>query len=135
MKIFELFDRPLTWTITRNSSTTKIIEFSTSNNSLYTVIIDVNSAHSGIIWEINFARITSDGKETSITNSGDQYETFSTVLNILDYFITQDPPRMIMFVGEEPSRQKLYITLSKKLAAEYGYDFRNVGGFFQLRKK
>ena len=142
MKLLELFDKPSFWTLTQDDPERKAAKFITTGGASYTMSILIGAeGPTDQVWDLGFAKYEtgkkpSDGVTTGISGTGETFEVFSTVLDFTAHFIEQDPPSKIEFIGSEPSRQKLYLALCKKLAAKYGYTFiQEHGELFTLVKK
>ena len=62
---------------------------------------------------------------TGITNTGDSFQVFSAVVNIIQEYITKHNPQQIMFAAAEPSRVKLYKRLAGKLPGYHTESWKN----------
>jgi hypothetical protein len=60
-------------------------------------------------------------KRTSITGAGDAAKVFWGVAKTIDMFVKSHKVNMLKFGASEPSRQKLYTVLSKRLAETLGW--------------
>jgi hypothetical protein len=60
-------------------------------------------------------------KQTSITGAGDAAKVFWGVAKTIDMFVKSHKVNMLKFGASEPSRQKLYTVLSKRLAETLGW--------------
>ena len=135
MKLLELFNRPLEWEIKTNTGSTTVLAFVTSGNNNYEVHIDHSERPNGEIeWSIAFGQLSGGSAVTDITSSGNEFEVFSTVLDILTYYIDEKDPDEIVFSGKGGSRQKLYTALIKKLSSKYRYNLSIHGNTYILEK-
>lgn len=63
-------------------------------------------------WEVDFGVIGSDGSmDWNVTNKGDAFKIFATIIEILKNFLTKSKPKSFYFTAKEPSRKKLYQTM------------------------
>lgn len=74
--------------------------------------------------EITFSARVNDpthGKSGTmgITGKGDAPRIFGTVLQAISDYLSQNHPEYIMFTADEPSRQKLYSHMVRRLAQQY----------------
>lgn len=113
----------------------KIYEYEFQNKSGLTYVSEF--AQQPTHYDFEFAVLyDADGnsidRPMNITNTGDQFRIFSTVLKSFDMFIEQRPGvRVIKFTAESPSRKKLYERLVKTLAKKHGvnYDIDKTAGW------
>lgn len=88
------------------------------------------------LWQVEFYRNNSQ----SITNEGDAYRVFATVLSAIQQFIKEEHPWRIIFSANkdvEPgqnsqSRAKLYSTLVSRYARAWGYEIFIEDSFSQV---
>lgn len=63
-------------------------------------------------WETDFSLRTKGGDiRWDITNKGDAFKIFATIIKILDNFLVKEKPKSFYFTAKEPSRRKLYQTM------------------------
>jgi hypothetical protein len=84
-------------------------------------------------WELYFSV---DG-ETDVTGEGDGIAIFSTVLSVIEDFITSQDPKVIEFSIDpfEETREKLYDRMVKRFSAKVGYRFRKEISLYRLVRK
>lgn len=145
--ITELFDKPYPFKLkgkdvlfTTGEFLRYVTEIRLPDKTLLKIeISNMGSNH----WDLDFKR---DGV-FSKTGQGDQMKVFATVIAVLKEFIKLKSPRRITFTAEkenhkqtnDSSRERLYNTLAKKFANEFGYSLRLtrsvIGTLFSLEKK
>lgn len=108
MRLFELFDKVADWKYTKKGQLT-VAEFDTGNNT-YEVDFDAYSEPVKVLFTLK-----GHNDSTGITDTGDQYIVFSTVLAVVQDYITTNNPDSFRFSAEEPSRIKLYDRIIKRL--------------------
>lgn len=121
MRIKELFTQPFKWSWFSQSDEEAIAHFSTGKmdymvNFIYNESRDPKDRG----WIVEFSASMPDGM--GITGSGDSAQVFATVIEIIKKFKQSHPKAMLMFSAAEPSRQKLYLSLVKKLSSSYTVD-------------
>lgn len=67
-------------------------------------------------WEIEFEDTESG---YGVTGKGNAAVVFSTVLDIMDFFIRRVVATRLIFSAEEPSRKKLYAAIVKRLLPKW----------------
>ena len=92
--------------------------------------------------EIIFSRGKPSGYKhsTQLTNTGNQFKIFATVMVMAKEYIKKNSPEKIIFTAKEKSRQSLYGKLIKKFAGQLGYKVSDIcntrsGLEFRLRKQ
>jgi hypothetical protein len=65
---------------------------------------------------------TVDGKAT-ISNTGDMYRIFSTVISIMQAYISSNPNNDIIFTSNERSRTMLYTRLLTKYGIKFSTEY------------
>lgn len=120
MRITEVFDQPYPWKWNDQSSQR---QWTASFADVF-VIFEVDY---DMQWELTFARKGS----MAVTGEGDQFKIFATVIDIAKDFIKLKRPKVLKFSAEKEdlktkstSRPKLYSSMVKRFANQYGYDFR-----------
>ena len=111
----ELFDRPYNARLYNSSKDMLIYEFTTDKGEEYRVYFDTSPDRKVVnVSFFNDAR-------AEITNTGDEFRVFATVINLLDQYIKQHEPKTILFsaYADDPSRIKLY----KKMGMGVGQKF------------
>lgn len=121
MLIQELFTQPFKWEWVYQESHYYTARFSTGkfryevNFELYDEAMNT--------WNIEFnidpvavAGKNIPGRQFGITKTGDAAQVFATVIEIIKNFKKVNPDTTLRFTAEEPSRQKLYLSLVKKLS-------------------
>ena len=123
MRIQELFTQPYDWNWFSQSNEEAIAHFSTGKVD-YSVNFTRNFYPDSeqTEWFVEFAASTPQGRSYSITKTGDAAQVFATVLDIIKQFKKSHPKQFLLFSAEEPSRQKLYLSLIKKLSSSYTVD-------------
>lgn len=118
-KLFELFDAPLK--LYKDDEEDGVYYFATKNGGEYSIHLlngsyfNKNRKLVGHAIEVEFGR--RDGKRwvLDVTNTGEQYAVFSTVLAALREYMKTSDRNYVMFVGslKDNGRVKLYDTLAK----------------------
>jgi len=77
---------------------------------------------------------------TQVTNSGNEFRVFATVMDMTKKFVRTVEPDRINFSAKEKSRTKLYKTLIRKFATTLGYSLEHMdddpgGVTFYLKRK
>lgn len=76
-------------------------------------------------WDVSFSLGTEKtGSTFGISKTGNEFEVFATVKDILKEFISRYDPQYIKFTADEPSRIKLYGTMLKKFTPP-NFNFQN----------
>lgn len=114
MRIQELFTQPFAWKWTDQSGGLQKAEFSTGKIQ-YTVNFylfeeDIDE------WLVEF---DAGPSAFGITGTGDSAQVFATVIDIIKKFKQTHPKSRLKFSASEPSRQKLYLSLVKRLSPQY----------------
>lgn len=76
----------------------------------------ISERNNGIITVISFAQVKESGLDDGITKTGNAMMVFGTVIEIILEYVEKHKPRKVLFDSKEPSRNKLYRALIKKLA-------------------
>jgi len=76
------------------------------------------------------AKVSSYGDEWSevkhgVTGTGNAYAVFSTVINIIEDYLKNNPAKYLRIVAEEPSRRKLYARMVQAMSKKNVYTFEN----------
>lgn len=77
------------------------------------------------------------GGRLDVTGQGDALKVLATVISAVKLFLEENPnPEKLIFSADEPSRQKLYRRMIKKIAPTLGYEVdADRGHVFQLKRK
>lgn len=122
MLIQELFTQPFKWIWVDQESQYYTALFSTGkfqyevNFELYDEAMNTWNLEFNIDPESIRDRIVPGGA-FGITKTGDAAQVFATVIKIIKNFKKINPDSTLRFTAEEPSRQKLYLSLVKKLSS------------------
>ena len=88
--------------------------------------------------EISFAMVTPRGEEAyDLTYTGNQYKVFSTVIAIINNILnSRHDIKVIYFVADEPSRQKLYQRMAQRLVnySQWKMVYQTKKRYWLLRK-
>jgi len=68
-----------------------------------------------------------DEAKHGITGTGNAYVVLSTVINIIEDYIKNNPAKYLRIVAEEPSRRKLYARMVRAMSKKTVYTFENEG--------
>ena len=79
-------------------------------------------------WQIDFTK----NDELDASREGDEFAIISTVLRIIQEFVSKEKPKMIMFdagksgrgLRNKDTRSNLYKTLVKKFSSKIGYTYK-----------
>lgn len=121
MKLRELFDPQSAYNIEWHHGQAR---FSTEDGRQIRVSFHDQNLSSTSLVEITFSARVDDplhGKSGTmgITGLGDAARIFGTVLQSITDYLGQARPEFIMFTADEPSRQKLYSHMVRRLARSY----------------
>jgi hypothetical protein len=87
-----------------------------------TYIVEFNATGMGEYIVDFYLKLNKNQYDSGITNTGDAFAIFSTVLAIINEFVKKTRPFTgLEFTASEPSRQKLYQHLIKRFASQ-GWD-------------
>jgi hypothetical protein len=125
MKIFEVFDSPYSAKLPRaNSAGDYVIFVTLPDGSRLDILFERDEASSYIV---QFSK----NRSYDLTNEGDAYKIFSTVLKVIIEFIEKVIPYKITFGADKETgdpdtktptgRVKLYDRMVKKYADKLGY--------------
>ena len=129
--VLELFDNPYSFTTVIDRAEYKEFEFNANGRS---IVVDITIMEKDT-WEVSFhkkGKISDADKypRYTLTNNGDQFKIFSTVIDIIKHFISkQKDLRVLEFNASkvddevETGRGRLYNSMVKKLSSENGFDF------------
>lgn len=117
--LLELFDRPAQWKMTANRPS--YVEYKSNVNDKNLTVsfyFDDDDNH----WSVTFA--TDLG--TDVTGEGDEVVIFSTVLDIIDDFVSLKDPEKIFFMADKnktgrDSRIRLYDRLIRQYVPSIGF--------------
>lgn len=129
----ELFNQTYTWAWIYNGGERRVAEFETDAGQ--SVKVSFGVAEKGIL--IDFSR---DGSQ-STTGDGDAYKIFATVFDVIEDYINDVNPEVLIFSAEKKSgtrmmsRINLYTRMVKKFANNAGYDFEIIEDGIQARYK
>lgn len=133
MRIDELFDKPAPykWIYNTNDYHQAIFEINNKTYSFEASEID------DFTWEIVFALSKGENNRydsVKITNTGDQYNVFSTVIEILKNLMSTVGVHKLVFSSAEPSRTKLYHKMVDTLLPNWHKSFDKESGIFTVSK-
>lgn len=104
MLLNEIFDKVSPWMTIKQDKHT------------YSALFNVNGkkyvffATGGFgVWGIMFYLLTDDDARIDITGSGNQFEIFSTVIDIIKHFISIYNPQVVEVDAVEHNRKRLYV--------------------------
>jgi hypothetical protein len=122
MKLYEVLDKPFSYNWHQKLDDDWYGRFNVGENDLISVTFEEELSGEGAI-EIVFSRgkRTGAGHSTSITNTGEQFKIFATVMAMTKEYVKQKSPDKIKFSAKEDSRIKLYGKLIKKYSKSLGY--------------
>jgi hypothetical protein len=121
MKLRELFDPNDAYQIAWAHGQARFL--TADNREIRVSFHDLNLSSTSLV-EITFSARVNDpthGKRGSmgITGKGDAARIFGTVLQAIHGYLAQHTPEYIMFTADEPSRQRLYAHMVRRLARTY----------------
>ncbi len=131
-KFFELFDFKNWQLITKNNQIF-LAEFYVNDIHYQCSISNFNTIKKS--WQIAFYKIDTDLKVyvnlTSDYTSKNANKVFSNVIDIVDSFIKEYNPNLLIWISEEYDRNNLYERFGKLLNKKYGFTY----GFKFLNKQ
>lgn len=116
--LLEIFQKVLNYEQTSYYDTKRYV-FKTPENNLYAInFFETDSDDS---YEVIFVQRNDGNIRVSITNTGESFIVFSTIIAIIEEFIQKYKPNKLKFSAKtnEPSRLKLYKALLNKFANQY----------------
>ena len=124
--ILEVSGKPKNWKYLTNSNNRVVADFQI-NNLIYTFI--ANDLENDSTWDIEFrtdpiddnAKIDSYG----ITNTGNQYAVYVTILDLINKFVQQHDPEVMIWQAEEPNRKKLYLRIIAQSFPDWKVELHN----------
>lgn len=124
-RLDELFTSSAKWKVRSSGRRHFSADFITSNGQNYDFeVLD------GSVSFYNLSR-----RSYEITKTGGEFEVFSTVLEILDYWVMTQEPDYFNFEAKEPSRARLYKAISKKFVKNHPeYTYREMPSDGMARK-
>lgn len=115
MLLFEIFNQPVKWKYTYGSPTAIEADFQVNGKSYTVWANQIDDSQYDDIWVVEFALVPTGGfNRYEITNTGDEYIVFSTVIDIIKDIEDKYQMRAFSFLAKEPSRMKLYQRLVKR---------------------
>jgi hypothetical protein len=107
------------------------IEWKSNMGAVYATAIDHNT---GKQIEIHFWQLPKDAVEIDfmvdesyqMTNKGDQFIVFATVVNAIKEYDERYAPKYLIFSAKEASRKSLYTQMVKRLAPTVGYSIGTI---------
>ncbi|MCK9369748.1 hypothetical protein M0R04_07580 [Candidatus Dojkabacteria bacterium] len=128
MLLNEIFNIPYKWTWNYKDSSHFEAVFLSDSGIKYSVKGAAVRAGCGQRWVIAFSQVDYKNNQDvyDITNTGDAYKVFGTVVEVLSAFIEEQSPSAITFVGKEANRMQLYKRMvrnmlpSWKISDEHG---------------
>jgi hypothetical protein len=118
----EVFDSELSsdnWKVVKKNSNYMRIDFVVANEPYEFTIEDRFKKHPGIFEAVFYHADSRD--DIGIIGTGNAFQVFSTVAQLLQYAIKEMRIKAIYFTAEEPSRVKLYRSLCKYFAAKLNW--------------
>jgi len=118
-QINELFDKPARWQMTRNRPDSVQYKSNVNGKNLLVLFqFDDDYEH----WSVTFATDLT----TDVTGEGDEVAIFSTVLDIIDDFVTLKDPEKLFFMADKnktgkDSRIRLYDRLIRRYVPSIGF--------------
>lgn len=142
MRLNEIFKSKIDWMIEENTPSYFSAEFYISRH-LYRFIAQYLENPDDIdddpTWYIEFGQHDPQDPTNStnfgITNTGNQYLVFSTIIDIMRFFIKSHNPAQLLCSAEEKSRQSLYLKMFKTLLPTWDIDYTNSGHIFTVSKE
>jgi hypothetical protein len=128
MKLHEVLDKPYQYKWTQKSGDNWYGSFEISDGEAVLVMFQDPVNYDPIqTIEIVFSRGKPSGYQhsTQLTNTGNQFKIFATVMMMAKEYIKKNSPEKIIFTAKEKSRQGLYGKLIKKFAGQLGYKLVN----------
>lgn len=124
--ISELGGKPSSWNYSTNSIDYVVADFQI-DNLIYTFI--ANDPDSDSTWDIEFRTDYSDKDAKidsyGITNTGNQYAVLVTISDIINKFVHQHNPEVMIWQAEEPNRKKLYLRIIAQLFPNWRVELRD----------
>lgn len=138
----EVFDKVYDFTLTQRKTEVEY-DFVTKDNRKVNVYIHHNDKKEPFRWDVEF----SVGDSFKITNDGDQFAIFATVLACIKDFIEKRNPEILTFTAQKAmkskdidtdSRATLYSAMVRKFANANGFNFKDnkidIGRKYVLKK-
>lgn len=117
--IKEVFSQPYNYKVVEQDPMTFKAEFTTEDGR-HVEFLAVKIMY----WSVEFEV---DGK-TSVTDKGDQYRIFATIVKIFKQFINDYDPDKVKFSAKKgkirDSRVRLYDRMIKKVISDSGYNYK-----------
>lgn len=113
----ELFDKPLEWKWRRQDTKAWVGSFSIDNDIIELNIGPGNGHLAGVAF-------FSHNGLFDVTNAGQSFPIFSTVIAMIREFINTVKPQGLEFSSKESSRTKLYSRFANELAKAYNWEVR-----------
>jgi hypothetical protein len=119
MRISEIFEQPIDWHWGMQLADYADAHFQIDDIE-YTVYFSQNALNQEDKFYIEFVATDSEGNgEYGVTGRGNSIAVFATVIAIIHAFKEMHPDAPIVFTAEEPSRQKLYTRIVKRLSTRF----------------
>jgi len=121
MHVFELFDKHASWEWVETPDYGDVdAHFMIGDTEIVVAFIEEPSRQE---WWIEFGHPTKEGGlEKGITGTGNAFQIFSTVIEIIRAFVQKHNPKTIIFESHDSSRTKLYDRIIKELAKEWNVE-------------
>jgi hypothetical protein len=125
--ITEVFERPVAWSEWTGYSESPFAYSFIIDDHGYKVHFNNETVFRTDGFEIGFSLVKlgpdskinpNDPGATNLSNTGNEFKVFATVLDIIKAFIKTHHPEMLTFSAKEPSRKRLYRSMVKLLKQE-----------------
>lgn len=126
--ILEVFDQPYSWKRTKNGPDEKAYRFKTEAGVIYDVLMYERKSNE---WLVEFTAKVGSKTTQDKTGTGDSIRVFSTVVDIIKHFVSEQYIGAITFAADKldgDSRARLYATLAKTIAPKIGFKVTLAGG-------
>lgn len=132
----EVLNKPLPWKLISNQNYefNAIFEIEDLTYSFESVLYGANLVLPSLrqttkdedIWELSFYLAGSTKNlnldfESGITNTGNEFKVFATIVDITKKFIEVKKPSQFMFTAHEVSRIRLYDRFAKLIQSKFNY--------------
>lgn len=128
LKLKEVFDQPYSWNRTKNGPDEKAYRFKTEAGVIYDVLMYERKSNE---WLVEFTAKVGSKTTQDKTGTGDSIRVFSTVVDIIKHFVSEQYIGTITFAADKldgDSRARLYATLAKSIAPKIGFKVTLAGG-------
>lgn len=122
--LLEVFNEVYPFKLVADEEKSIDYSFVTDGGDTVDVYIDIAWDNNAVVWDVSFSRNGTD----RVTDGGDAFKIFATVLQVIRDFIKRRNPARLRFasskykgVEQSESREKLYNRMVNRFASAAGY--------------